>query len=149
MDKTQNPGIALKSVHLIQCNIDDVKYDVELKFTLAITDFGRIVTADGNTLQVKVAFNLMDKVETPPCKFDCTFVATYTRPESANMKWEEFKDHVAVAHMIPYVREFVSNMTTRLPLLVLMIPPLNTNKMLTDFKNSRKLAEAAALPAAN
>lgn len=143
MDKTQNPGIALKSVHLVQCNIGDVKYDVELKFTLAITDFGRIVTADGKILQVKVAFNLMDKVENPPCRFDCTFIATYTRPEDANMRWEDFKDHVAVAHLVPYVREFVSNMTTRLPLLVLMIPPLNTNKMLSDFRKAREAAPAA------
>jgi hypothetical protein len=137
MDKTKNPGIALKGVHLIQCNIGDVKYDVELKFALGITDFDRHVDADGKILQVKVAFNLMDKMENPPCRFDCVFVATYTRPEAAEMKWEEFKDHVAVAHLIPYVREFVSNMTTRLPLTVLMIPPMNTSKMLADFMASR------------
>ena len=137
MDKTKNPGIALKSVHLVQCNIGDVKYDVELKFALGITGFDRIVTADGKILQVKVAFNLMDKMDSPPCRFDCTFIATYTRPEDAAMQWEEFKDHVAVAHLIPYVREFVSNMTTRLPLSVLMIPPINTTKMLAEFRGSR------------
>lgn len=145
MDKTQNPGIALKSVHLVQCNIGDVKYDAELKFTLGITDFGRIVTDNGKTLQVKVAFNLMDKVENPPCRFDCTFVATYTRPENANMQWEDFKDHIAVAHLVPYVREFVSNMTARLPLLVLMIPPLNTNRMMIDFRKSREVAPVAGV----
>jgi len=144
MDKTKNPGIALKSVHLVQCNIGDVKYDVELKFSLGITDFERIITAEGKILQVKVAFNLMDKMDSPPCRFDCTFIATYTRPEDAAMQWEEFKDHVAVAHLIPYVREFVSNMTTRLPLSVLMIPPINTSKMLAEFKNSKMQIEAPA-----
>jgi preprotein translocase subunit SecB len=53
------------------------------------------------------------------------------------MKWEDFKDHVAIAHLIPYLREFVSNMTARLPLSVLMIPPINTSKMLEEFRDSK------------
>ena len=147
MDKTKNPGIAIKSVHLIQCNIGDLKQDVELKFSLGITDFNRTITADGKILLVKVAFDLMHNTENPPCRFDFTFVATYTRPDNAVMQWEEFKDHVAVAHLVPYVREFVSNMTTRLPLLVLMIPPMNTSKMLADFLSSKKPAATTSLVA--
>jgi len=82
---------------------------------------------------------LMYKVENPPCRFDCAFIAIYTRPDNAPMKWEEFKDHIAVAHMVPFVREFISNMTNRMPLQVLMIPPMNTSKMLADFRASKTL----------
>ncbi len=144
MDKTKSPGISIKSVHLLQCNIGDVKPEVDLKFSLGITDFSRVIVSDEKVLQVKVSFDLMDKIENPPCRFDCTYLATYTRPADAEMKWEEFKDHIAVAHLIPYLREFVSNMTTRLPFSVLMIPPMNTSKMLADFAKSKMPAGGAS-----
>ena len=62
MDKTKSPGISIKSVHLLQCNIGDVKPEVDLKFSLGITDFSRVIVSDEKVLQVKVSFDLMDKI---------------------------------------------------------------------------------------
>ena len=146
MDKSKNSGISIKSIHLVQCNIGDVKPDVDLQFSLGITDFSRTIISDEKVLLVRASFNLMDKIENPPCRFDCTFVATYTRGPDSEMKWEEFQDHVAIAHLIPYLREFVSNMTTRLPFSVLMIPPMNTSKMLEEYRSSRMQTKATPAP---
>src|ERR1022692_3070616 len=126
MDKAKSPGISIESVHLLECSVGDVNREGDLKFSLGITRFSRTLVSDGKVLAVTVSFDLMMGVEKPPCKFQCTFAATYTRPSEQNMTWEEFQDHVALAHIIPYVREFVSNITARLPLSVLMVPPVNT-----------------------
>jgi hypothetical protein len=144
MDKAKSTGISIESVHLLECNVGDVKQEVDLKFALGITHFSRTLVSDGKVLAIKVAFDLMTGIENPPCKFQCTFAATYTRSPEPNMTWEEFQDHVAVAHIIPYVREFVSNITTRLPLSVLMVPPVNTHKMLAEY---RQLTLQKAVPA--
>ncbi len=134
MDETKSAGIAIESVHLLECNVGDVKREVDLKFSLGITHFSRALISDGKVLAITVSFDLMQGVQNPPCKFQCMFAVTYTRPPDANMKWEEFKDHVAVAHIIPYVREFVSNITGRLPLSVLMVPPVNTYQLLREYQ---------------
>jgi hypothetical protein len=137
MDKAKSPGISIESVHLLRCTIGDVNPGGDLNFSLGITDFSRTIASDGRVLVVNVSFDLMQGVKNPPCKFQCTFVATYTRsvePPNENMTWDEFKDHVAVAHLIPYVREFLSNMTARLPLSVLMLPPVNTHKLMAEYR---------------
>lgn len=141
MDETKNSGISIESVHLLECNVGDVKREVDLKFSLGISHFSRTLVSDGKVLAITVSFDLMSGIENPPCKFQCTFAATYTRSSEPNMTWDEFKDHVAVAHIIPYVREFVSNITARLPLSVLMVPPVNTHKMLKDYRQLTFKAE--------
>jgi len=141
MDETKNSGISIESVHLLECNVGDVKREVDLNFSLGISHFSRTLVSDGKVLAITVSFDLMSGIENPPCKFQCTFAATYTRSSEPNMTWDEFKDHVAVAHIIPYVREFVSNITARLPLSVLMVPPVNTHKMLKDYQQLTFKAE--------
>jgi preprotein translocase subunit SecB len=144
MDKTKSPGISIESVHLLECVVGDVKPEVTLNFALGISHFSRTLVSDGKVLAVKVSFDLMRGIENPPCKFQCTFMATYTRSSEPNMNWDEFQDHIAVAHIIPYVREFVSNITARLPLSVLMVPPVNTSALVEEY---RQLTLQKAVPA--
>jgi hypothetical protein len=134
MDETKSAGISIESVHLLECSVGGVKREVDLKFSLGITHFTRALISDGKVLAITISFDLMRGIENPPCKFQCTFAVTYTRHSEANMTWDEFKDHVAVAHIIPYVREFVSNITARLPLSVLMVPPVNTYQLLREYQ---------------
>ena len=134
MDKTQKtPGISLERVHLLECSVRDVNPDSELHFDLAITDLKRNQISE-KTLTVLVAFDLMKGIDNPPCHFTCTYLATYIRPAEAAMTWDEFKDHLAVAHLVPYVREFISNITTRLPLSTLMLPPLNAHHLVRNYR---------------
>jgi hypothetical protein len=134
MDETKSAGISIESVHLLECDVGEVKREADLKFSLGISHFSRTLISDGKVLAITVSFDLMKGVENPPCKFHCKFAVTYTRSPESNMTWDEFKDHVAVAHVIPYVREFVSNITTRLPLSVLIVPPVNTYQLLREYQ---------------
>lgn len=133
MDKKASPGISFKKIELLECSVGRINMDAELKFSVGIDTLNRVVTDSGGSLVVVVGFNLMQDVQTPACCFTCTFSATYSRPLDANMTWDEFKDHIAVAHMVPFVREFICNITMRMPLAVLMIPPINANLLVEDY----------------
>jgi hypothetical protein len=133
VDKTKSPGISLESIQLMECSVGNVSPEKDLKFSLGITDLKRTTLSDGKVLTVFVGFDLMKGLEKPPCKFTCSYLATYTRSQDSNMTWEEFKDHIAVAHLIPFVREFVSNITTRMPLSGLMLPPINTHELVAEY----------------
>ena len=50
------------------------------------------------------------------------------------MTWDEFKNSNAIAHIIPYLREFVSNMTNRMPIPILNLPPINTNLLVKNYE---------------
>ena len=134
MDKSKGPGIVLERVHLLECTVGSVKSDVPLSFNLGITSFSRTIVADGKLLEVIVGFDLMKGITNPACRFTCTFAGTYTRSPDSNMTWEEFKDHISVAHLVPFVREFISNVTTRMPLSTLLLPPQNTSELLKEFQ---------------
>ena len=134
MDKKSSPGISFQKLQLLECAAGGVDRAAELKFGVGITTLTRTISADGGSLQVEVGFDLMQGVETPPCRFTCTYSATYTRPPEANMTWDEFKDHLAVAHILPFLREFICNVTMRMPLTALMIPPINSNRLVEDYR---------------
>jgi hypothetical protein len=93
-------------------------------------------------LKVMVGFDLMHDVQNPACRFFCTYSATYTRNAESAMIWDEFKDHLVVAQIIPFVREFICNITARLPFGPLVIPPTNTHILVKEF-NQRKTSPAA------
>lgn len=134
MDKTKRPGISLASIQLLECIVGNVNPSVGLKFDLGVINLKRTLSSENKILEVRVAFDLMKGVEEPPCKFTCAYLAIYTRSPEASMTWEEFKDHIAVAHLIPFVREFVSNITMRMPLSALMLPPVNAHELVEEYR---------------
>lgn len=139
MDKKKSPGIAFKKLHLLECAVGGVNAEAELRFKVGITELKRSVSEDGSTLQVTIGFDLMQGIENPPCRFTCSYVAIYKRPSDANMTWEEFGDHFAVAHILPFLREFVCNVTMRLPISALMLAPLNSSRLVEDFQQRPKV----------
>ena len=141
MDKRQKPGIEVAAVELLECQVGKVNPGGDLSFNLKLTSLSRDLSEDKATLALTAAFDVMGGQKNPPCEFTCMFRATYTRPDDANMTWRQFTDGIAVAHLIPYVREFLSNMTTRLPLPVLMLPPTNAFRLVGDY--ARQLAREA------
>jgi len=134
MDKTKSPGISIEFINLTECKVGDIDYGTELQYHLGIDDLVRSESDDGLVLTVAVNFDLMQGVEKPPCTFVCTFVARYTRKPDSNMSWGEFTDVMTVMHMIPYVREFISSVSLRLPIKELILPPTNVNALVADYK---------------
>ena len=147
MPSSKDSGIFIEWINLLSCEVKAAPQSPALAYHLAITDFSRKLSGDGKHLFLAVSFDLMHGVKNPPCEFRCTFGAAYSRGPDAEMTWDEFKDHLAIAHLIPYLREFISNLTARLPLALLIIPPINAHNLLEGYRQLRLELEAATSPA--
>ena len=148
MDATKPSGISLKDVTLIECTLGRVTPDAELKYHLGITGKIRQTSDDGQTLLCLFSFDLMKGIQKPPFRLTCSFLAGYSRPTDANMKWEEFSDVHALTHIIPFLREFVVNMTSRMSVPKLSIPPINAHLLIAEYQREQeqKASVGAASP---
>ncbi len=124
--------ISFERVTLLECVVSDVVPSRKLRYEPQLTKLNRSVSEDGSVLKVLASFDLLGGVEAPACTLRCTFEATYSGEVKEN--FDSIKDHVAIAHLIPFVREFVWNVTSRLPITALMIPPIQTHRMVDDYK---------------
>jgi len=141
MEIMKNPGIAIDHIRLIKSHVEMVAPDGKREFNLKLEGLGRFESKDGKELTLHAAFDVMHGVEKPLFKFTCEFIAKYVRREETSMDWKDFSSAMALAHIIPYLREYVSNITNRLPAPVLMLDPINTHAMIADFEErSRRVA---------
>lgn len=141
MDPLKEPGIAIEHILLLKSHVEMVSPDGQREYNPRLTAVNRLESPDGKTLDLYAAFNLMHGIEKPLLKFTCEFLARYTRQDNANMAWKDFTSAMALAHIIPYLREYVSNITNRLPAPVLMLAPINTLAMIADYEERKLRAE--------
>lgn len=132
MDKNHSPGIEIVHISLVECCLRDLNLANELQYNLGIEALERRVVSD-EQLVVQVAFDLMQDVKDAPYSFTCSFVAAYTRTEESSMTWDEFSNGLIVAHILPYVREFVSSVSLRLPVPPLVLPPINAFLLVENY----------------
>jgi len=145
MDENKTSGISIECVHLLECEARLLDKPEKLDFNMIITRLAR--KEEGNQLFVEVSFDMMGEIEHPACILRCTFGAQYSRNDESQMTWRDFSDGLAVMHMVPFVREFVSSVTLRMPLPALILQPTNVNMLVADYK-LRKTSEAATKVAA-
>jgi len=132
MANLKDPGINIEFIRLAKANIALVNTDGEKTFNLRLLALERKESEDGKQLDLAAVFDVMHGVEKPIFNFTCEFVVRYKRETDGGMAWKDFSSGMALAHIIPYLREFVSNMTDRLPIPPLMLPPVNAFKMVAD-----------------
>jgi preprotein translocase subunit SecB len=134
MDKQNAPGIRINDVNLISCHVGNYNEKTEkLSYHLGLTYKDRQIADDQNNLIYFLSFDLMKNIKPAPFEFKCDFCITYEREEHANMTWDEFKDIHALTHVIPYIREFIVNMTSRMLVPTLTIPPVNVFALLDEY----------------
>jgi hypothetical protein len=136
MDISQHSEIQNEAINLLECVIGDLDPTVEhLRFHLGITNVERVFAEENRVMVFQAGFDLMHKVENPAFTMKFSFGSVYSRPEEANMSWDEFTDEIILAHMIPFIREFIANTTIRLPIPQLLIPPMNTHVLLSEYRD--------------
>ncbi len=94
-------------------------------------------------LSAQMGFDIMlDEGENALFDFKCVFLTIYkgNSKESLNEKLNS-RPHVILAHVIPYVREFVQNNTTRMPVPTLVMDPINTLSLFKEYEARKKIEE--------
>jgi hypothetical protein len=139
---TDFTGIIVENVLLLDCKAVFRGAKEKQNYCLALTDLQRKEESDGKRLLVRASFDLMHAIEDPSCTLKCTFIAVYSKAADSPVKWDEFGDGLAVAHMVPFVREFIASTTNRMPVPPLMMRPVNAFVMVEDYQ--RRMAEKPA-----
>lgn len=148
MEETQQPGINIVFIRLLKANVEIRDPQADKRYDLRLTGLKRGQSEDHKNLDIVAAFDVMHGVENPLFNFTCQFVVRYERHSDDSMPWDQFSTATALAHIIPYLREFVSNMTNRLPAPLLMIDAINTHALIADFEQRTKASgeETEELP---
>jgi hypothetical protein len=136
MEESKSPGISIDQVILTECHLGGVDLAAALEYNLVLVRKERILGKDEKKLSYLLAFDLMQGMEKPPIRFTFAFLVQYSRDEKANMKWAEFTDAHALTHVLPFIREFVVNMTSRTIIPKLIIPPLNVYALLKAYEQA-------------
>lgn len=147
MDASKDPGIGIEYVGLVKSHVELKHADSQPVYNLLLTGLGRTVSEDGATLAMAFAFDVMHGIEKPLFNFTCEFQVRYRRSPDANMTWDEFAPAMALAHVVPYLREYVSNTTNRLPVPALVLPPINTHTLIADWERRRQAESRPSSPA--
>jgi hypothetical protein len=143
MNGLNDSGVSLTQISLIDCRVGGLKSSNSRQYGVGITAFSRKEDENKMSMDIEVEFNLLHQVSDPTLEFTCTFSAEYKRSVDCQMQLNDLKDHIAIAHILPFLREFAFNVTGRLrgnP--VLMIPPINTNLLLSDWKKRQEQTAA-------
>lgn len=149
MDPTKDPGISIKQIKLLSAHVEMKDPNGDKKFLLRLLALDRRPIDGDKLLQIGMGFDVMSGIEKPLFDFRCNFLVIYERAENAAMTWQDFSNAIALSHVVPYLREFVSNVTNRMPVPVLILPPMNVNLMLADFEFQKAAAQAATAEPAN
>ncbi len=131
----RQPGIRFMGIDLI-----DVVFRMngpvpeQLRFGLAF-EMVADISEDGKKLGFAMTtdlFGALKEEERPPINFKFAFVARYEADDDASVSLEEFARAMAPAHVVPFVRELVANITSRSPLPTLSIAPINVVALIGD-----------------
>lgn len=116
-------SLKMVSADLVSCNFK-LKNANERIYNLELRKYesSEKQQEDGFHYTALLTFDLMSKVRRPVMAFQCSFLLTYTGDEEGRKR---LKEHIVVAHAIPYLREFVSNITMRAAMPTLTLEPVN------------------------
>ena len=140
MNTQKEPGIALEHIVLLKSNVEFQlsNQDAEWEYNLCLTDLQRLKSEDESNLDIFASFDVMHGIKKPKFKFTCSFVAHYIKKDGKGLDLKDFTSAMALAHIIPYLREYISNITNRLPAPVLILAPINTYAMIQEYEERKR-----------
>jgi preprotein translocase subunit SecB len=139
------PGrITGQQIHLLDCHFAFQGGEKrELKYGLALVNFTRELSDDRTKLSAILSFNAFHKIEHPLVHATFRFRIVYAGEGDLESVWGTLKDEIILAHCIPYVRELLSSMTSRMPVPPLVIEMVNAYGMFQRFKELTHAVETA------
>lgn len=131
MDKSKQPRINFDAIILAEENFKREKRlpkDTETKL-----NFSSGNNINGNKASVEIAFNLeLIKDNKKYMELYAKFVGLFSAKEEKNMDLEEFVNLHALALMFPYIREHITNITSKAGIKPILLPPINLAAMLKN-----------------
>lgn len=76
--------------------------------------------------------SLLDSVGNSAANLKCSFVGLFSVTEEQNMSLAEFLEYNAAAHLLPFIREHVANLTIKAGLPPVYLPPYNMKALIEE-----------------
>jgi preprotein translocase subunit SecB len=138
----KQPAIRFSNVDLITLNFS-VKGPLPEKITSGISfHVEGHVSDDSRMLDIFVEVDLFGKVppeSRPPIELNFILHGRFTKASEDGMPLDEFAKHHAPAHLVPYARELISNITSRSILPTFNLGPINVIAMIENGDASFEL----------
>lgn len=128
MDKKKQPGIHFNSIILVESNFfrdTNVPNDMKTEVSVSV---GNNVNQEKTQCNVDMTFELTGRtsIDEVCLKIKSRFIAFFkTEEDKCNMEIEKFANENAPVLMIPYIREYLSNVTSRAGIETIILPPIN------------------------
>jgi hypothetical protein len=123
------------------------EYKDKISHRLALTLYHRedVMVSEGvSLLPVRMLFDLFQGLDGQPFQLMCSYRIVYELKDESEAVL--LKDHVILAHVIPYLREHISGLTVKSRFPVLYIDTINTLDMLEEYNKSRATDSSEAPP---
>ena len=149
MDNKQQPGILFKGVQLLDIAFKvrgevpkpiplGPKFNMEARFSEDGTKLDPVLSVD--------MFGNVAEEQRPDIDLAFTLIGGFERVEEGNVSLREFAEYNAPAYLIPYLRELLANITTRSPLPLLNIGPINIIALAKEGKAKLIMGQSEKKP---
>ena len=145
MDANKQPGIRFTGVDVASLTFaisgqipKPIPSAISFEITSRLSD-------DGNSLDIVMKTDLfggLPENERPPIELNFVLHGQFEATPGENMSVQEFARHYAPAHLIPYVRELIANITSRSILPTLNLGPINVIAMIDAKEASFEITSA-------
>ena len=143
MKPEESPGIAFLGVKLLRLDFHfRGKPPEKIPASLTFAIKADIIQGKRLLLHVDVdAFGGVPEDERPDIDLSFTLAGVFEKTTDEGMPLSEFAEYMAPAHLVPYVRELIANITTRSPLPTLNIGPINVRALVERGESTFSLQE--------
>ena len=137
MNKNKEPGIVFNRIFLMRCNFErringKEERENDLQFNFRINNK---MNKERTKLLVEFETLVGKKEEKSPIFIDVVMAGEFSINEAEkNLDLEEFYIHNAPAIIFPYIREYISDLTTRAGYTPpIILPPMNIINMMKEL----------------
>ena len=132
IDETKQPGIRVKRIFLKSLHFklnDNFKREKPLKYSLGV-DFEHSLSPDNKILVANLKVDCMKGVENPPFELVVNLVGIFEQTAQPNIALDDYAKEMASGLLMPFAREVIANITSRIPLPPLLLPPINIRALI-------------------
>jgi len=144
----ESSAVRLERVDLVSCRLEQRGGPAgEFRHRLELVSFQRRVSKDQGVLMAILEFDAFFEVPDPKLEFRFTYALTYRAEQGTEAVWAGFKDPIILAHVVPYIREFLSSTTSRMLVPTLRLHVVNAHAMFERYRVRSVSSGTTAPPA--
>ncbi len=129
MDETASTQIAFLSADLLSLHFEITGTEMPKPLPIGLSfEYDHDIDKPPRMLRAVLSGNLfggLPEDKRPPVEFTFAVAGVFRSTGDGGMPLEEFAEVHAPAHLVPFVRELIANITTRSPLPTVRIGPIN------------------------